>query len=163
MRAEELSHVCLPSVDLDGILHQTIHDGIGVGISTEQNVPFLQGMLGAKKRGALPVAPLHQVKQEMRLVGTDGAGCPFINDEKMVLAETVQESRATAGCLGSHCRLLQQLRQADIKDTLSVAANCLPNGTTQKCFAGSCEARNCARFHRQDKHCRRPSAAHIDL
>ena len=60
----------------------------------------------------------------------------------MVLAETVQESRATAGCLGSHCRLLQQLRQADIKDTLSVAANRLPNGATQKRFAGACEARD---------------------
>ena len=73
MRAEELSHVCLPSVDLDGILHQTIHDGIGVGISSKQSVPFLQGMLGAKKCGVLPVAPLHQVKQEMRLVWMNGA------------------------------------------------------------------------------------------
>jgi len=104
MRAEELSHVCLPSVDLDGILHQTIHDGIGVGISTEQSVPFLQWMLGAKKCGVLPVAPFHQIKQEIRLAGTNGAGCPFINNEKMILAETVQESRATAGCLGPGTR-----------------------------------------------------------
>ena len=97
MRTKELSHIRLPGVDMDGILHQTIHDGIGIGISAEQNVPFLHGMLGAKKRGTLPVAPLHQVKQEMRLVGTDGAGSPFVYDEKMILADAVQESRATAG------------------------------------------------------------------
>ena len=90
MRAEKLPHVCLAGVDLDGILHQTIHDGVGCGVSAEQCMPLPHGMLCAEQHGTVPVAAFHQIEKEMRFIRANSARRPFINDEERILAQPVQ-------------------------------------------------------------------------
>ena len=90
MRAEKLPHVCLAGVDLDGILHQTVHYGVGCGVSAEQCMPFPHRMLCAEQHGTVPVASFHKIEKKMCFVRANSARSLFINDEKRILAQPVQ-------------------------------------------------------------------------
>ena len=90
VRAEKLPHICLACVYLDGILYQTVHDGVGCCVSAEQSMPFPYGMLCAEQYRTVPVTAFHQIEKEMRFVRANSARSPLINDEKWILAQPVQ-------------------------------------------------------------------------
>ena len=107
MRTEEFPHVCLSGVDLDSILHQAVHDGIRCGVPSEQGMLLPQRMLRAKQHRAVGVTLLHQIEKKMRFVRTHGARSPFVNNEKMVFAEAIQQPGTPSDHFPGHRHLFE--------------------------------------------------------
>ena len=51
------SHIVAAGLDPDGVVHDAVHDRVGVNPRTEALVPILLGVLGAAAEGAKQMAP----------------------------------------------------------------------------------------------------------
>ena len=57
-------HVVVAGFYPGGVVHDPVHDGVGVGAASESLVPVLLGVLGGEQGAAGVVSAFHELEQE---------------------------------------------------------------------------------------------------
>ncbi len=130
------AHVPVAGFYPGGVVHDPVHDGVGVGAATEPLVPVLLGVLGGEQGAAGVVAAFHELEQERAEALLGRVEQPSVEREDRVRAVSFEQFRASLGLVGGLSPFLLEVRDADVACPVPVAARLSGQGADDPAFAG---------------------------
>lgn len=110
-----LAHVGLPGPHPDAVVHDPVHDRVGVHPAAEPGVPVLLAVLGAEDRGRAAVAQPHQLEQERDHPVVRPVQQPLAQDQERVLGERAHQLRHALGPLPRGVDALIQVGHPEVE------------------------------------------------
>lgn len=118
---------CVPHIPFavfypDGVVHDPVHDGVGVDAASESLVPVLLGVLGGEQGAAGVVAAFHELEQKGAEAFLGQVEQPFVEREGRVAAVSSEQFGSALGFVGGLRPFFLEVRDADAAGAVPVAA-----------------------------------------
>lgn len=131
------SHVVVAGAHPDGVVHDAVHDRVGVRAAPEPFVPVLLLVLGAEDRAAGVVAAFHELEEEPAELVVRTVEQPFVEHEQRVRRVAFEDLGPSLGLVARDEPFLLEVRHPDVARADPVAARLSGDRVGEPCLARS--------------------------